>query len=74
MIVARDAVNRSLLSSLVDGLPDDPEMIEQHTGCWNRLELDGGRWKAVTLNSTPTAERAPASVQAIRTPRTDRHA
>lgn len=51
--IAHDAVNKTLLSQLVDSLPNDPELIAQSTGCWNQLELHGGTWSAVVVNATP---------------------
>ena len=53
VLVAHDAVNRVLLARLVESLPDDPALIEQHTGCWNRLELVAGRWQATIVNARP---------------------
>ena len=53
MCVGHDATNSALLRLLVPAL-SAAEAIEQHTGCWNRLDLIGGRWAAVVINETPT--------------------
>lgn len=58
VIVAHDAINRVLLARLVDDLPDDPGLIQQDTGCWNRLELISGRWHAPVVNSRSRLDEA----------------
>lgn len=45
VVVAHDAVNRSVLSCLVPTLGDAVD-VAQRTGCWNRLERRGGTWSA----------------------------
>lgn len=52
VIVAHDAVNRYVLSQLVPAL-GPPGAIPQRTGCWNRLELHGGRWSAPFVDALP---------------------
>ena len=52
VIVAHDAVNRELLAALVPQL-GRPETIDQHTGCWNRLERHDGTWSAPQLDVAP---------------------
>jgi broad specificity phosphatase PhoE len=51
LVVAHDAVNRTILSNVVAALPDDPEAIAQRTGCVNVLELSGDRWRALIVNA-----------------------
>lgn len=53
MLIGHDATNAALIRLLVPDVAT-PGRIEQHTGCWNRLELAGGRWKAVNMNQIPT--------------------
>lgn len=52
VIVAHDAVNRAILSTLVPTL-GTPAHIPQRTGCWNRLELADGRWSAPVVDALP---------------------
>ncbi|HEY2330319.1 MAG TPA: histidine phosphatase family protein [Acidimicrobiales bacterium] len=50
VVVAHDAVNTAVLTTLVPalGAPDD---IPQETGCWNRLERSGERWTAPVIGA-----------------------
>ncbi len=52
VFVAHDAVNRAILAALVPSL-GTPARISQRTGCWNRLELDDGRWSAPVVDAVP---------------------
>jgi len=51
-IVAHDAVNRALAAQ-VDGRFDDPELVPQRTGCWNRLRQAGGAWRVLVVDAVP---------------------
>lgn len=53
LLVGHDATNAALLRALVPELAAC-DNIEQHTGCWNRLDLVGDRWHASVLNEYPT--------------------
>jgi probable phosphoglycerate mutase len=57
-VVAHDAVNRTLLAC-VDGRLGDPEMVPQRTGCWNRLRLAEGRWRALVVDAVPDDGHTP---------------
>lgn len=50
--VAHDAVNRTLLSSLVPQL-GIPGAIPQRTGCWNCLLHESGAWSAPIVDAVP---------------------
>lgn len=47
VVVAHDAVNRSVLASLVPTL----RMVGQRTGCWNRLERTPDGWVAPIIDA-----------------------
>ena len=55
-VVAHDAVNRAVLSSLVPGV-GGPDGVAQRTGCWNRLEHNRGRWSASIVDALPDDRR-----------------
>ena len=52
LFVGHDATNSTLLQLLLPEL--NGQEIEQHTGCWNRLEHRDGRWYAMAINQVPT--------------------
>jgi hypothetical protein len=56
--VSHDAVNRVLLAR-VDGRLDDPELVPQRTGCWNRLRQAGGQWRVLVIDAIPGDGRHP---------------
>jgi len=51
LLVGHDAVNICLLQLAVPELADGA--VVQHTGCWNELACDGGRWRAVAIDRVP---------------------
>jgi len=51
ILVAHDAVNTLLLTSLVPELRDDPSFA-QRTACWNILERNGETWSVLEVNRT----------------------
>jgi broad specificity phosphatase PhoE len=51
-VVAHDAVNRVLLSR-IDSRFQDPELVPQRTGCWNRLRQAGGHWRLLVVDAIP---------------------
>ena len=55
VIVAHEALNRTVLSHLVPALGDE-DSISQRTGCWNRLDWSDGHWIAVVIDSVPAGE------------------
>jgi probable phosphoglycerate mutase len=57
-VVAHEAVNRYTLACLVPGL-GPPGGIQQHTGCWNRLERASGSWRAPIVDGIPGDGRQP---------------
>jgi broad specificity phosphatase PhoE len=59
-VVAHEAVNQVILARLVRELPEDPWAIEQPTGCWNRLDLTPGGWRAVVVGAVAGDGRRPA--------------
>jgi probable phosphoglycerate mutase len=58
VVVARDAVNRQLLASLVPSLGPAPG-IAQRTACWNELQRDGDEWSAPVVDAGPADGRRP---------------
>lgn len=52
LVVAHDAINRTLLADLVPDLGTAGD-IPQRTGCWNRLERRSGRWSAPVVDAVP---------------------
>lgn len=52
LLVAHDAINRALLTSLVPEL-GEPDDIAQPTGCWSEVRYDGDDWGAVVVGATP---------------------
>ncbi|MEU6562828.1 histidine phosphatase family protein [Nocardia nova] len=48
-LVSHDAFNRAVLHQLDPTLTDIP----QPTACWNRLDLDHGRWTVTTIGHKP---------------------
>jgi glucosyl-3-phosphoglycerate phosphatase len=50
IVVAHEAVNQLILARLTWTLGDDPDRIQQRTGCWNQLERDGG-WSAAVVDA-----------------------
>lgn len=59
VVVAHEAVNQVALARLVPDLPDDPWSIRQRTGCWNRLEIIDGGWRAPVVDAVPGDGRHP---------------
>jgi len=53
IVVAHEAVNQLILARLTWTLGDDPDRIQQRTGCWNQLERDDGRWTAAVVDALP---------------------
>jgi uncharacterized phosphatase len=58
VVVARDAVNRHVLASLVPSLGRAPG-IPQRTACWNELQRDGDEWSAPVVDAVPADGRRP---------------
>ncbi len=58
LVVAHDAVNRILLSTLAPQL-DSSEGVPQPTGCWNRLLNHAGNWTASIIGAVPGDGRSP---------------
>lgn len=52
-VVAHEAVNQVALARLIPALPDDPDRVPQRTGCWNRLEVTEGDWRAPVVDAVP---------------------
>jgi broad specificity phosphatase PhoE len=52
IVVAHDAVNRAILSSLVEGL-GPAQSIKQRTGCWNHLERKRDEWTLRDVDALP---------------------
>jgi broad specificity phosphatase PhoE len=52
LLVAHDAINRVLLTSLVPEL-GRADHIAQPTGCWSELRHDRDAWAAVVVGATP---------------------
>jgi broad specificity phosphatase PhoE len=52
VVVSHDAVNREVLAAFDAGL-GDPDTIPQDNGCYNTLELRGGRWAVLGINELP---------------------
>jgi broad specificity phosphatase PhoE len=50
LLVAHDAINRVLLTTLVPAL-GRPEDLAQPTGCWNELRHDRDEWAAVVVGA-----------------------
>jgi broad specificity phosphatase PhoE len=59
VLVAHEAVNQVALATLVPNLAADPWSIRQRTGCWNRLEVTDGAWRAAVLDAMPGDGRHP---------------
>jgi broad specificity phosphatase PhoE len=53
VLVAHEAVNQVALARLVPELAVDPWSIRQRTGCWNRLEITEGAWRAPVVDAIP---------------------
>lgn len=54
VLVAHDAVNRLLLTSLMPAV-EQSDPIEQHTACWNLIRRDGSSWRVEAVNQTAPA-------------------
>lgn len=52
VVVSHDVVIRLTLADLEPGL-GDPGLLPQETGCFNRLELRGERWRVVSVGELP---------------------
>lgn len=52
-VVAHEAVNQVALARLVPELAGLPARIGQRTGCWNRLEVVAGTWRAPVVDAVP---------------------
>jgi broad specificity phosphatase PhoE len=58
LVVAHDAVNRSMLAQLIPEL-GPAEGIGQRTGCWNLLAGRDGAWSAPVVDALPGEGRTP---------------
>jgi broad specificity phosphatase PhoE len=52
VVVSHDAVNRQALVAFDPGL-GEPGMLAQDNGCFNRMELRGGKRVVLTVNELP---------------------
>jgi probable phosphoglycerate mutase len=52
VVVSHDAVNREVLVAFDAGL-GEPDAVPQDNGCFNMLELRGGRWSVLSVNELP---------------------
>jgi broad specificity phosphatase PhoE len=59
VVVAHEAVNRIILAAALSRVVDDPDVISQRTGCWNRLEVGADGWSVVVLDAVPGDGREP---------------
>jgi broad specificity phosphatase PhoE len=56
VVVAHDAVNRTVLAALAPEL-GAAERIRQHTGCWNHLERRDDGWSVLLVDQLPPRHR-----------------
>jgi broad specificity phosphatase PhoE len=61
VVVTHDAVCRCLVGGALGGPGTPGPAISQRTGCWNRLELRGGRWHAVIVDALAGDGRRPGA-------------